>query len=75
MTVQVYGRPGCGQCEQAKLKLHRSGIAYEYLMLDDHQEKLAEQFEVLPRSLPYIVHSDTLYNFTQVESLIKSIKG
>jgi glutaredoxin len=29
MTVQVYGKAGCGKCEAAKDKLRRLGIRYE----------------------------------------------
>lgn len=75
MAVEIYGREGCGQCTQAKVKFHRAGVEYEYLMLDDHREALDAKFETLPRSLPIIVNGDKLYNFTQVDGLIKEIKG
>lgn len=74
MTVQIYGRPGCGQCNQAKVTFHRAGIAYEYLTLDDHLEALQAQFEVLPRSLPYIVSENAMYTFTDVANLVAKLK-
>lgn len=88
MSIQIYGQVGCSQCETAKLKLFREAkkdkdnggtgeqFEYEYIMLDETiKETLEEKFGILPRSLPYIVHSESFYNFTQLDSLIKTIKG
>lgn len=83
MTIEIYGRPGCGQCEQAKLKLFREGkvnqtpekFAYDYLMIDDHQEELEQKFNTKFRTLPVIVHEGQLYNFNTLGELIAKIKS
>lgn len=75
MTVEIYGRKGCSQCEQAKLAFHRAKVDYTYLMLDDHITELEGKFESLPRSLPYIVHADTMYTFADVQKLVAELKA
>lgn len=72
--VEVYGRPGCSNCEQAKMKLYRSGVKYEYLMLDDKIDELSNKFDSLPRSLPYIVYNDTMYTYNQLSDVINEYK-
>lgn len=38
--IQIYGKQGCGSCEQAKQLCGMKGIEYEYLMLgNDYQLK------------------------------------
>jgi glutaredoxin len=75
MTVKIYGAPGCTQCEQTKVKFHRAKINYEYLQLAEHKEQLEKQFEVLPRSMPYVVSGEKMYNFAQVDKLVAELKG
>lgn len=76
MTVLVYGSVGCGNCVRAKAQLHRAGVEYSDITIDEESKSALEtQFGTLPRSLPFIVNDGVLYNFNQVADLIKTIKG
>lgn len=34
MAITIYGRPGCGYCESAKVLLKTKGMEFEYKTLD-----------------------------------------
>lgn len=34
MTITIYGRQGCGQCEQTKKQLDRKGLGYNEIDID-----------------------------------------
>ena len=44
MTITVYGRPECGQCEQTRKFLDRKGLSYSEINIDEDPEarKLVE---------------------------------
>lgn len=77
MTVKVYGREGCGNCESAKRILRRAKLDYEYLIVDDHEKELDDKFKgQLARSLPHIIFEcDEVVWFNNLESKIKEIKS
>lgn len=74
MEVKIYGRAGCKNCEAAKVKFFRAKLQYDYLMVDDHKEELAKQFETLPMSLPYIVVDNSLISYEKLDEFLKSKK-
>jgi glutaredoxin-like protein NrdH len=60
MTITVYGRPECGQCEQTKKLMERKGLSFNEINVDEDEEarKLvedsAEQLHP-PTILPMVV--------------------
>jgi glutaredoxin-like protein NrdH len=38
VTITVYGRPECGQCEQTKKQLERKGLSYNEVNVDEDAE-------------------------------------
>ncbi len=61
MTLKVYSKPNCPQCQQAKALLEATGIQYETLMLgtDYNREEL---LTIAPgaRTVPQIVADGVL---------------
>ena len=48
--ITIYGRPGCGACEQVKVLLTKRGIEFTYMMADDAiiDDALASGIRALP---------------------------
>ena len=75
MTVKIYGGEGCQQCDTAKGKFHRAKVEFDYEHLTDEiKVDLLKAHEVLPRTLPIIISDDKVYNFHQVDALLKELK-
>lgn len=49
-VITIYGRPGCGACEQVKALLTKRGIEFAYMMADDAiiDDALASGIKALP---------------------------
>ena len=57
MTIQVYTKPGCGYCDQAKMLLVKCNLAYDEFIIGVHitKEELIEQLKRNVKTVPQIV--------------------
>lgn len=67
VTITIYGRPECGQCEQTKKQLQRKGLSYNDINVDEDAEarKLVEDSAEQLRPctiLPMVVVKDSRGN-------------
>lgn len=75
MTVKIYGQPGCGNCNTAKVKFHRASAPHEYIELNDQiKQDLTEKYGTLPRSLPWLEFDGEVHLFAKTDELIKKVK-
>ncbi len=75
MTVKIYGQPGCGNCNTAKVKFHRASAPYEYIELTEQlKHDLTEKYGTLPRSLPWLEFDGEIHLFAKTDELIKNVK-
>lgn len=58
MTVTVYSKPSCVQCEATKRELDRRGIAYHLVDLEADPEALARVTAMGHRQAPVVVAGD-----------------
>lgn len=59
MTVVVYGKPECVQCEWTKRKLADAGVAFEYIDVTQDREAAKDCLAMdLGTQLPIVVHSE-----------------
>ena len=64
--IRVYGNKGCVNCEMVKKVLDSKDIDYEYLILDDQDDKdsiinKAEKNGV--KSMPVVMRNDNIINW------------
>jgi glutaredoxin 3 len=76
MKVEIYSKPSCPFCVQAKALAEREGYDLTYKMLDEDFSR-EELFEVFPtaRTFPQIiVDGDKIGGFTEFKALVESKK-
>ncbi len=54
MTVTVYSKPDCPQCERTKRDLERLGIAYRSIDLSHHRDQLERLVAAGHRQAPVV---------------------
>ena len=72
MKVEIYSKPACPFCVQAKILAEQKGYEYIYKMLDEDftREELMEKFPTA-RTFPQIVVDGTsIGGFTEFKSLV-----
>ena len=76
MKVEIYSKPSCPFCVQAKALAEREGYDLTYKMLDEDFSR-EELFAVFPtaRTFPQIiVDGDKIGGFTEFKALVESKK-
>ena len=58
MTITVYSKPACVQCEQTKKQLSRVGLSYEEVDLTQDAEAMKKVQELGYRQAPVIIAGD-----------------
>lgn len=74
MKVEIYSKPACPFCVQAKALAEREGAELTYKMLDEDFSR-EELFETFPgaRTFPQIiVDGEKIGGFTEFKSLVES---
>lgn len=74
MIVEIYSKPACPFCVQAKALAEREGADLTYKMLDEDFTR-EELFEIFPgaRTFPQIiVDGKKIGGFTEFKSLVES---
>ena len=74
MIVEIYSKPACPFCVQAKALAEREGADLTYKMLDEDFTR-EELFEIFPgaRTFPQIiVDGEKIGGFTEFKSLVES---
>jgi len=74
MKVEIYSKPACSFCVQAKNLAEKKGYELTYKMLDEDFTK-EELFETFPgaRTFPQIiVDGDKIGGFTEFKALVDS---
>ena len=69
--IVIYGRPGCGACENVKNILNKKSIAYTYIDISQMDEKgfdiIMQDAEAAGiRALPIIMQDGQVLSVTQV---------
>lgn len=74
MTVDVYGKPGCVQCEHTNKRLKKEGheVRYHDITKDEEARKVVEQSGKL--QLPLVVAGDKCWHGMSPDK-IKSLSG
>jgi glutaredoxin 3 len=76
MNVEIYSKPACPFCVQAKALAEQNGYNLTYKMLDEDFTR-DELFEVFPtaRTFPQIiVDGDKIGGFTEFKALVEASK-
>ena len=71
MMIKVIGKENCGACMMAKKVLTRKGVDFEYVYLDELEEKEREEIlrmsdEQGMRSMPLIIKDGKLVTLQEV---------
>ena len=75
MKVEIYSKPQCPYCVQAKALAEREGHDLTYKMLDEDfsREQLMEVFPTARTFPQIIVNDDKIGGFTEFKSLVDSL--
>ena len=76
MKVEIYSKPSCPFCVQAKALAEREGYDLTYKMLDEdfNREQLMETFPTARTFPQIIVDGDKIGGFTEFKALVESKK-
>ena len=76
MKVEIYSKPQCPFCVQAKALAEREGHELTYKMLDEdfNREQLMETFPTARTFPQIIVDGEKIGGFTEFKALIESNK-
>jgi glutaredoxin 3 len=77
MKVEIYSKPQCPFCVQAKALAEREGYELTYKMLDEDfdRETLMETFPGARTFPQIIVDGEKIGGFTEFKALVDSKKG
>ncbi len=77
MKVEIYSKPQCPYCVQAKALAEREGYELTYKMLDEDfdRETLMETFPGARTFPQIIVDGEKIGGFTEFKALVDSKKG
>lgn len=62
MTVTVYSKPNCPQCDLTKRDMDILGIDYQTIDITQHQDKLAELAQQGFRSAPVVQTDNEIWS-------------
>ena len=76
MKVEIYSKPSCPFCVQAKALAEREGHELTYKMLDEdfNREQLMETFPTARTFPQIIVDGEKIGGFTEFKALVESNK-
>ena len=76
MKVEIYSKPQCPFCVQAKALAEREGYELTYKMLDEDftREELFETFPTARTFPQIIVDGEKIGGYTEFESLVEASK-
>tara|TARA_B100000073_G_C23631857_1_gene532896 strand:+ start:642 stop:875 length:234 start_codon:yes stop_codon:yes gene_type:complete len=77
MKVEIYSKPQCPFCVQAKALAEREGADLTYKMLDEdfNREELMETFPGARTFPQIIVDGEKIGGFTEFRALVESTKS
>jgi len=75
MKVEIYSKPACPFCVQAKALAERKGYELTYKMLDEDfsREDLMETFPTARTFPQIIVNDDKIGGFTEFKALVEAL--
>jgi len=75
MKVEIYSKPACPFCVQAKALAERKGYELTYKMLDEDftREDLMEAFPTARTFPQIVVNGDKIGGFTEFKALVDSL--
>ena len=75
MKVEIYSKPACPFCVQAKALAERKGYELTYKMLDEDfsREDLMETFPTARTFPQIVVNGDKIGGFTEFKALVDSL--
>jgi len=75
MKVEIYSKPACTFCVQAKALAERKGYELTYKMLDEDftREDLMEAFPTARTFPQIVVNGDKIGGFTEFKALVDSL--
>ncbi|AGH40447.1 MULTISPECIES: glutaredoxin-like protein NrdH [Bifidobacterium] len=62
MTITVFTKPQCQQCEATKRRLHDRGIAFETVDLSENPETLTQLIHAGYRQAPVVITPDAAWS-------------
>jgi len=77
MKVEIYSKPACPFCVQAKNLAEQKGYEYTYKMLDEDftREELMEKFPTARTFPQIVVEGQSIGGFTEFKALVdKQVK-
>ena len=77
MKVEIYSKPACPFCVQAKNLAEQKGYQYTYKMLDEDftREELMEKFPTARTFPQIVVEGQSIGGFTEFKALVdKQVK-